>query len=416
MESTQQQGVDRNGLSFTMRDEIKKYNARTEIYIQPDTDELKSDLQTRGDFPEKKISCISRGLVFILVVLIFISGLVLLIYYKRESSPDGQRGSVIPTEEEKEEDTRPSEKYICPDVTVNLRGIISFKCSLRSANVSKQDLGYVSVTPPLYMNKGTPFNITVSEVLNTSWSGQFDVENNSYVLHVRGPEATCSSGGVYQLQFRNRYHETTAQTTVNIGVKSQVSRVNVSLSQDKDNNNTAFTLGCSTNSGCEQSFVDFFAEINKEEQYLRGVNFTCTISYNDYDGYGVSCFGVIPDYLMSQFEKITCRPRSSLLDDLDDKELEELESEIELPECDLTKHCGYECKNDGDYYVVSMERCDIFHRCYQKQVFTSYCAPGTFFDPHNSFCACRHTSELAWCQQNGALKPGSDVSELYSCT
>jgi hypothetical protein len=49
-----------------------------------------------------------------------------------------------------------------------------------------------------------------------------------------------------------------------------VLRVNVSLTQNTENNDTDFTLGCSTNSGCEQSFVDFFAEINKEEQFLKG--------------------------------------------------------------------------------------------------------------------------------------------------
>ena len=47
--------------------------------------------------------------------------------------------------------------------------------------------------------------------------------------------------------------------------------------------------------------------------------------------------GNIPDYLMSQFERITCRPRSTLLDDLDKDELDDLEVEIELPDCDLTK-------------------------------------------------------------------------------
>ena len=41
----------------------------------------------------------------------------------------------------------------------------------------------------------------------------------------------------------------------------EVSKVNVTLVQNKAEN--GFEIGCSTNSGCQQSFVDFFAEINK---------------------------------------------------------------------------------------------------------------------------------------------------------
>ena len=68
-----------------------------------------------------------------------------------------------------------------------------------------------------------------------------------------------------------------------------------------------------------------------------GVNFTCTISYNDYTGYSVSCVGSIPVTLMDHFEKITCRPRSSLIDEEDSKKLE---AEFELPECDIaTSRC-----------------------------------------------------------------------------
>ena len=37
--------------------------------------------------------------------------------------------------------------------------------------------------------------------------------------------------------------------------------MNVTLVQNKAEN--GFEIGCSTNSGCQQSFVDFFAEINK---------------------------------------------------------------------------------------------------------------------------------------------------------
>ena len=38
---------------------------------------------------------------------------------------------------------------------------------------------------------------------------------------------------------------------------------------------------------------------------------------------------------MEQFEKITCRPHSVLLDNKDEKERQELEEEVELPDCDI---------------------------------------------------------------------------------
>ncbi|KAH3870503.1 hypothetical protein DPMN_033691 [Dreissena polymorpha] len=50
----------------------------------------------------------------------------------------------------------------------------------------------------------------------------------------------------------------------------EIKKVNISLSQDVTHNSTDYKIGCSTTSGCEQSFVDFFAEINQEEQFLRG--------------------------------------------------------------------------------------------------------------------------------------------------
>ncbi|XP_045199620.2 uncharacterized protein LOC123553936 isoform X2 [Mercenaria mercenaria] len=399
-----QENYDSRKLGKSMRAVLRQDESEKDKY--PKITELEPEpFNRKMDIKEKKVMVAPKVVAFCLVVMIFVAGLVLLIYFKKEDKPEGQRGKILPDEPADKEDEK--EKSFCPEVEVNLRGVIHFNCSLRDVKLA--NVHHIFVTPPPYFNKGTPFVIGVHpKEKKLKWSAYLD---NYDILQVSGPEATCSSGGTFQLNFRNNRNKTEVNTNVRISVKSEVLRVNVSLTQDTVSNETDFTIGCSTNSGCEQSFVEFFAEMNKEEQHLRNVNFSCTITYNDYDGYSISCVGNIPDYLMSEFERITCRPRSSLLDDLDKDDLEDLEVEIELPECDLTKHCGYQCKDERDYYVVSQERCDIFHRCYKRRVFTSYCAPGTFFDPHESFCACRHTSDLPWCQTNGALKPGSDVTE-----
>ena len=64
------------------------------------------------------------------------------------------------------------------------------------------------------------------------------------------------------------------------------------------------------------------------------MNFSCEINYNDISGYSVSCEGVIPDFLMEQFKKITCRPNSVLLDDAG--KVKKLEEKVELPKCDIS--------------------------------------------------------------------------------
>lgn len=74
----------------------------------------------------------------------------------------------------------------------------------------------------------------------------------------------------------------------------------------------------------------------------------------------------------------------------------------------LFPDCGYVCdKQDDFYFAVNKGRCDIFHRCIDGKVYTEFCAPGTFFDP--SFCACRHTNELPWCRDDGAVLPGANT-------
>jgi hypothetical protein len=67
--------------------------------------------------------------------------------------------------------------------------------------------------------------------------------------------------------------------------------------------------------------------------------------------------GNIPDYLMAQFERITCRPRSSLLDDFDKDKLKELEVEIELPECDLTKRTFFPHLFVSSYFIIEHVFC-----------------------------------------------------------
>jgi len=72
--------------------------------------------------------------------------------------------------------------------------------------------------------------------------------------------------------------------------------------------------------------------------------------------------------------------------------------------------CGYVCENDdvNDYFAVDPNRCDILHRCFNKQVYTSFCAPGTFFSPNK--CACTHTEESTWCRQDGAVLERSETN------
>ena len=81
----------------------------------------------------------------------------------------------------------------------------------------------------------------------------------------------------------------------------------------------------------------------QEETYIRGVHFSCNITYDDVNGYSVSCVGIIPELLVQQFRLITCRPSSVLLGDDDD--VKALEEHVQLPDCDISNS-----KNVYSYY------------------------------------------------------------------
>lgn len=395
--------LQQNHINKSMRDFLRDVHAESD-----DTDDISHEVNnnTEGSTKttcqeekrEKKVLCWPKVVGFMILALVMVGGLVVLLHFKRDTNTGARKGQVLPDDPE---DSGETVIDVCNGVEVKLKETMTIKCSLGNLNIYTEHLQYINITPPAYFNEGRIITVNISnEEAAAPWTAS---RNEFDEIHIQGSAATCSSSGKYALSLIDNDGQIMYNASVTIVVKSEVLKVNVTL----NSTDSEFKLGCSTNSGCEQAFVDFFAEINTEEQFLRGVNFSCNITYNDYDGYSVSCVGNIPDFLLSQFEKVTCRPRSRLLDDLEEEDILDLETEIELPECDLTKHCNYKCLDTGDYYVVSEARCDIFHRCVEKQIFTSYCAPGTFFDPTE--CACRHTKELAWCQDNGALKPGTDV-------
>ena len=62
--------------------------------------------------------------------------------------------------------------------------------------------------------------------------------------------------------------------------------------------------------------------------------------------------------------------------------------------------CGYKCEDlSSHYYIVDSGRCDIFHRCYENNVYTTFCPPGTFFNPGK--CTCDHSKTIDWCREDG---------------
>ena len=63
--------------------------------------------------------------------------------------------------------------------------------------------------------------------------------------------------------------------------------------------------------------------------------------------------------------------------------------------------CGYTCNSNfsRDYYTVAKERCDIFHRCHDNNVYSTFCPPETFFNP--AACTCDHSKKIGWCRSDG---------------
>lgn len=346
--------------------------------------------------------CAMKLTLLLIMIAVLVAGTALLIHFFKDKSQKGSSPQVVPDEEE------PEMVQECPTVKIKFKELIVFRCDFgEDTRDLLEDVSSLVIKPPLYYNNGENKTINLEGSYKEQGNWQVTMpKDNSYLL-VTGPSAACSSSGNYTLHFRDRRYFPLYTVGLTIVVKSEVSKVNVTLSQEEGTNNQ-FKIGCSTNSGCQQSSVDFFAEINQEETTIEGVNFSCLIHYTDYNGFNVACEGIIPDFLLEKITRITCRPSSKLLEDIDDEEIrekkiKELEEEVALPDCNITMNCGYKCEGlSSHYYIVDSGRCDIFHRCYKNDVYTSFCPPGTFFNPEK--CTCDHSKTINWCREDGLNK------------
>lgn len=346
----------------------------------PYTTEFKEETKGNG-------RCWLKCTILGLCLAILIAAMALLIHFNKDSESSGAEPIILPDAEDPE----------CPLVqSVKFREVIVFNCSFKEEARNKlEKASYVEILPPPYYKNGQTIVLSNTKG-NSDWI--YFLNKGTGSLRILGPISTCSSSGKYAVTFKDETNATIHSVLLTLEVISEVSKVNVNLTQEESQGEKLFRISCSTNSGCQQSFVDFFAEINKEETHIRGVNFSCEINYNDISGYSVSCEGVIPDFLMEQFKKITCRPNSVLLDDAG--KVKKLEEKVELPKCDISNNCGYKCKNYSEHYFeVDDQRCDIFHRCYDNEVYSTFCPPGTFFNPVN--CACDHSKRMNWCRDDG---------------
>lgn len=84
------------------------------------------------------------------------------------------------------------------------------------------------------------------------------------------------------------------------------SDVQLEVGQAEDDGN--YKITCSSTSDCAPAPITLLGTLGNKVVPLYGVNFTCIISYNDYDGWSVSCDGSIPKSVVSSIDEITCRP------------------------------------------------------------------------------------------------------------
>lgn len=101
-----------------------------------------------------------------------------------------------------------------------------------------------------------------------------------------------------------------------------------------------YQITCSSTSDCTPAPITLLGSLGNKVVPLYGVNFTCIIKYNDYDGWSVSCTGSIPKSVVSSIDEITCRPI------LEDKK------EADKTEAKVSKDVLL-CNNDESTYSLS---------------------------------------------------------------
>ncbi|XP_061177849.1 uncharacterized protein LOC133186629 [Saccostrea echinata] len=224
------------------------------------------------------------------------------------------------------------------------------------------------------------------------WEIQFSTKKSNSIEFRRDP-VKCGGDGKYELTLITS--EDSFPSHVDIEIDSKTSAVQLKVGQTEDDGN--YKITCSSTSDCTPMPITLLGTMGNKVGPLYGVNFTCIVKYNEYDGWSVSCTGSIPKDVVSSINEVTCRP--VLLN-----EAEANTTEAKVPKdvllCQNDEDCTFKCpqKNEDRYYT-DPKYCNIFHRCVGERLYTAPCGKGTYFSSET--CVCSHISDVTDCNVDG---------------
>lgn len=375
-------------LAFTEPSTSKKYSeynykAEDTAYGKEDKDGAKSD----------RYVWLCKFITGIVVILVAIVGTVyFILYYTHPKLQDPRtEPQVLLTTTLRPSDVTPH--CLRSQEEIHFKDVFTINCMIPvSYQLNKLYINYKPQYGSYKSDEVYNFSLTQMETAHSGWNITVLSNNgDSSPAHVnitREP-VKCDSGGEYTFRFMaaiNSTHEfEVSKHTELLTIESKVSDVSLQVKQNNASGGF-YEVSCSAQSACTPApitLLGVFIGDNSKSQPIFGSNFTCIINYNDNDGWTVKCTGTIPENVYSSLNSIACRPTTGN-QTVDDKK------EIEYEIC---RDCIFKCPDEiGDSYWFDHKICNIFHRCYNGDLYTRPCPPSTYFNTNS--CTCDHTNNL----------------------
>nr|XP_022343925.1 uncharacterized protein LOC111137000 isoform X1 [Crassostrea virginica]XP_022343927.1 uncharacterized protein LOC111137000 isoform X2 [Crassostrea virginica]XP_022343928.1 uncharacterized protein LOC111137000 isoform X3 [Crassostrea virginica] len=205
-------------------------------------------------------------------------------------------------------------------------------------------------------------------------------------IEIKGDPVKCGGDGKFEITLQINNKSYTSQ--VSVEVESETSAVQLEVGQSEENGQ--YLITCSSTSECAPAPITLLGTVGGNIIPLYGVNFTCIIRYNDFDGWSAGCTGSIPKSVVSAIDEITCRP---VLKNQTEASNTEAKVSKDVLLCNNDADCTFSCPEENqDRYYTDPKFCNIFHRCVDRRLYTAPCGKGTYFSTRT--CACSHINEV----------------------
>eukprot|EP00105_Crassostrea_gigas_P005979 XP_011419758.1 PREDICTED: uncharacterized protein LOC105322631 isoform X2 [Crassostrea gigas] len=237
---------------------------------------------------------------------------------------------------------------------------------------------------------------------------QISVSHPHRRIRILGDPVKCGGDGYFRITLIQKPNKI-YPSDVNIQIESETSEVQLEVGQSEADGQ--YKITCYSTSDCTPVPITLLGSLGNKVVPLYGVNFTCIIKYNDYDGWSVNCTGSFPKSVVSSIDEITCRPILG-----DKKEADKTEAKVskDVLLCNNDETCNFQCPiKDQDKYYSDPKFCNIFHRCVNERLYTAPCGKGTYFSTKT--CACSHINDVIGensCNTDGLRLKGGNDKEL----